>query len=176
MSETIAGNQPGQGSLILDAEALYSELLRGVQRIMGPNTRLAGITSGGAWLVERLHKDLNLAGKPSVLSSSLHRDDFAQRGMASSAQTQIDFDVNGADILVLDDVLYTGRTVRAVLNELYDYGRPASVRLAVLVDRGGRELPIQADFAAARVALPADRSLALARDEGVVFHFRIQEA
>lgn len=176
MSETIAGNQPGQGSLILDAEALYSELLRGVQRIMGPNTRLAGITSGGAWLVERLHKDLNLKGKPSVLSSSLHRDDFAQRGMASSAQTQIDFDVNGADVLVLDDVLYTGRTVRAVLNELYDYGRPASVRLAVLVDRGGRELPIQADFAAARVALPADRSLALARDEGGVFHFRIQEA
>ena len=111
MSETIAGNQPGQGSLILDAEALYSELLRGVQRIMGPNTRLAGITSGGAWLVERLHKDLNLAGKPSVLSSALHRDDFAQRGMSTSAQTQIAFDVNGADVLVLDDVLYTGRTV-----------------------------------------------------------------
>lgn len=176
MSETIAGNQSGQGSLILDAEALYSELLRGVQRLMGPNTRLAGITSGGAWLVERLHKDLKLEGKPSVLSSSLHRDDFSQRGMSSSAQTQIDFDVNGADILVLDDVLYTGRTVRAVLNELYDYGRPACVRLAVLVDRGGRELPIQADFAAARVALQADRSLALARDEGGVFHFRIQEA
>ena len=167
MSETIAGNQPGQGSLILDAEALYSELLRGVQRIMGPNTRLAGITSGGAWLVERLHKDLNLAGKPSVLSSALHRDDFAQRGMASSAQTQIDFDVNGADVLILDDVLYTGRTVRAVINELYDYGRPACVRLAVLVDRGGRELPFQADFAAARVVLPADRSLALARDEAL---------
>lgn len=176
MSETIAGNQPGQGSLILDAEALYSELLRGVQRIMGPNTRLAGITSGGAWLVERLHKDLNLAGKPSVLSSALHRDDFAQRGMASSAQTQLDFDVNGADVLILDDVLYTGRTVRAVINELYDYGRPACVRLAVLVDRGGRELPFQADFAAARVVLPADRSLALARDEAGVFHFRIQEA
>ena len=176
MSETIAGNQPGQGSLILDAEALYSELLRGVQRIMGPNTRLAGITSGGAWLVERLHKDLNLAGKPSVLSSALHRDDFAQRGMASSAQTQIDFDVNGADVLILDDVLYTGRTVRAVINELYDYGRPACVRLAVLVDRGGRELPFQADFAAARVVLPTDRSLALARDEAGVFHFRIQEA
>ena len=172
MSESIAG----QGSLILDAEALYSELLRGVQRLMGPNTRLAGITSGGAWLVERLHKDLNLQGKPAVLSSSLHRDDFAQRGMSTSAQTQIDFDVNGADILVLDDVLYTGRTVRAVINELYDYGRPACVRLAVLVDRGGRELPYQADFAAARVALPADRLLALARDDDDVFHFRIQEA
>ena len=111
-----------------------------------------------------------------MLSSALHRDDFAQRGMASSAQTQIDFDVNGADVLILDDVLYTGRTVRAVINELYDYGRPACVRLAVLVDRGGRELPFQADFAAARVVLPADRSLALARDEAGVFHFRIQEA
>ncbi|WP_046242120.1 bifunctional pyr operon transcriptional regulator/uracil phosphoribosyltransferase PyrR, partial [Delftia tsuruhatensis] len=155
MSESIAG----AGSLVLDAEALYRELLRGVRSLMGPETRLAGITSGGAWLVERLHKDLNLPGNPSVLSSALHRDDFAQRGMATSAQTQIDFDVNGADILVLDDVLYTGRTVRAVLNELYDYGRPACVRLAVLVDRGGRELPFQADFAAARIALPADRLL-----------------
>ena len=172
MSESIAG----QGSLILDAEALYSELARGVRQLLGPATQLAGITSGGAWLVERLHRDLQLEGKPSVLSSALHRDDFAQRGMATSAQTQIGFEVEGADILVLDDVLYTGRTVRAVINELYDYGRPARVRLAVLVDRGGRELPIQADFAAARVVLPANRLLSLARDDGGVFHFRIQEA
>ena len=93
MSESIAG----AGSLVLDAEALYRELLRGVRSLMGPETRLAGITSGGAWLVERLHKDLNLPGNPSVLSSALHRDDFAQRGMATSAQTQIDFDVNGAE-------------------------------------------------------------------------------
>ena len=105
----------------------------------------------------------------------MHRDDFAQRGLAASAQTTLPFDVNGADILVLDDVLYTGRTVRAVLNELYDYGRPARVRLAVLVDRG-RELPVQADFAAARVALPAAQSLALARTEGGKFHFQIKEA
>jgi pyrimidine operon attenuation protein/uracil phosphoribosyltransferase len=173
MSESIAG---AAGSLVLDAEALYRELLRGVQRLMGPTTRLAGITSGGAWLVERLHKDLNLPGKASRLSSALHRDDFAQRGMSTSAQTQLDFDVNGADILVLDDVLYTGRTVRAVLNELYDYGRPACVRLAVLVDRGGRELPIEACYAAARVALPAGQILSLARDDAGAFHFRIQEA
>ena len=117
-------------ALLLDAEALYGELLRGVRALLQPDTRLAGITSGGAWLVERLQRDLGLAGKPGVLSSALHRDDFAQRGMAASAQTQLDFDVNGADILVLDDVLYTGRTVRAVLNELFDYGRPASIRLA----------------------------------------------
>ena len=165
-----------QGSLVLDAEALYRELLRGVRTLREPTTRLAGIASGGAWLAERLQKDLGLDGEAGVLSSSMHRDDFAQRGLAASAQTTLPFDVNGADILVLDDVLYTGRTVRAVLNELYDYGRPARVRLAVLVDRGGRELPVQADFAAARVALPAAQSLALARTEGGKFHFQIKEA
>lgn len=168
---------PGaQGSLVLDAEALYRELLRGVRSLREPHTQLAGIASGGAWLAERLQKDLGLDGAAGVLSSAMHRDDFAQRGLAASAQTQLPFDVNGADILVLDDVLYTGRTLRAVLNELYDYGRPARVRLAVLVDRGGRELPVQADFAAARVALPASQSLALARTEGGNFHFQIKEA
>ena len=165
------------GALALDAEALYRELLRGVRSMLTPTTRLAGIASGGAWLAERLQKDLGLEGPAGVLSSVMHRDDFAQRGLSASAQTSLPFDVNGADVLVLDDVLYTGRTIRAVLNELFDYGRPASVRLAVLVDRGGRELPVQADFAAARVALPANQSLALARDEGSgIFQFQVQEA
>ena len=163
------------GSLVLDAEALYRELLRGVRSLMGPNTQLVGIASGGAWLAERLHKDLGLPGSAGVLSAALHRDDFAQRGMSQSVQTQIDFDVNDADILVMDDVLYTGRTVRAILNELYDYGRPACVRLAVLVDRGGRELPVAAEFAAARVALPASQSLALARSDDGTFHFEVKE-
>ncbi len=164
------------GHLVLDAEALYRELLHGVRALMAPATRLAGIASGGAWLAERLHKDLRLAGAPGVLSSALHRDDFAQRGLSASAQTTLPFDVEGADILLLDDVLYTGRTLRAVLNELFDYGRPARVRLAVLVDRGGRELPVQADFAAARVALPPTQSLALARDAQGHFHFQIKGA
>ena len=76
--------------------------------------------------------------------------------------------------MLLDDVLYTGRTIRAVLNELFDYGRPAQVQLAVLVDRGGRELPVQADFAAARVALPESQSLELARDDDGKFSFKVQ--
>lgn len=164
------------GSLVLDAEALYRELLRGVRSLMGPETRLVGITSGGAWLVERLQEDLGLAGKAGVISSAMHRDDFAQRGLSSAAQTSLPFDVNGADILLLDDVLYTGRTLRAVINELFDYGRPAGVRLAVLVDRGGRQLPIQADYAAARVALPAASTLALARDDAGVFSFHVEAA
>ena len=164
------------GALFLDAEALYRELARGVQALRQGDTRLVGITSGGAWLAERLQKDLGLAGEPGVISSAMHRDDFARRGLAASAQTKLNFDVDGSHILLLDDVLYTGRTIRAVLNELFDYGRPGAVQLAVLVDRGGRELPVQADFAAARVALPAGQSLELARDGQGRFSFQVEGA
>ena len=165
-------------SLVLDAEALYRELLRGVQPMRAAHdARLVGITSGGAWLAERLQKDLGLAGNAGVISSAMHRDDFSQRGLAAAAQqTQLDFDVNGTHVILLDDVLYTGRTVRAVINELYDYGRPGSVRLAVLVDRGGRQLPYAADFAAARISLPSSQVLALARADDGRFHFAIKEA
>ncbi len=162
--------------LVLDAEALYRELVRGVRTLMAAReSRLVGITSGGAWLAARLQQDLGLPGSAGVISSALHRDDFSRRGLAAAAQTQLDFDVNGTHVILLDDVLYTGRTIRAVLNELFDYGRPASVRLAVLVDRGGRELPVEADFAAARVALPAGQQLALARDAAGHFSFQVEQ-
>jgi pyrimidine operon attenuation protein / uracil phosphoribosyltransferase len=145
--------------LFLDAQALYAQLLKGVRNLRSADTHLVGITSGGAWLAQ-----------------ALHRDDFAQRGLSSSAQTQIPFDVNGADIILLDDVLYTGRTIRAVVNELFDYGRPARVQLAVLVDRGGRQLPIEASFAAARITLPAGQLLDLARGEDGKLSFQVQSA
>ena len=161
-------------TLTLDAEALYVELLAGVRALLRPEMRLVGVTSGGVWLAERLQRDLGLSGRSGVISSSMHRDDYARRGMTAGAQTQIDFDVNEAQIVLLDDVLYTGRTIRAVINELFDFGRPASVKLAVLVDRGGRELPIQADCCAARVSLPATQSLALARSESGVFSFNLE--
>ena len=162
-------------ALALDAEALYQQLLRGVRSLCQPQTRLVGITSGGAWLAERLQRDLGLEGESGQVSSVMHRDDYAQRGLAAGGQTQLPFEIDGADILVLDDVLYTGRTIRAVLNELFDYGRPARVQLAVLVDRGGRQLPVQADFAAARVALPVSQSLALARDDAGRFSFKVED-
>ena len=161
-------------ALALNAEALYLELLRGVRSLCTANTRLVGITSGGAWLAERLQRDLALPGESGQVSSVMHRDDFAQRGLSAGGQTHLPFEVDGADILILDDVLYTGRTIRAVLNEIFDYGRPARVQLAVLVDRGGRQLPIQADFAAARVALPETQSLALARDAQGRFSFEVE--
>ena len=142
--------------------------------MLGPQTRLVGITSGGAWLAAQLQQDLQLQGSAGTISSAMHRDDFAKRGLSAGGQTSLPFDVNGADIIILDDVLYTGRTIRAVINELFDYGRPANVKLAVLVDRGGRELPIAADFCAARIALPADQSLALLRSESGEFSFDVE--
>ena len=163
-------------TLVLDAEALYRDLLRAVPLLSETPARLVGITSGGAWLAERLQKDLGLEGLHGTISSSMHRDDFAQRGLAAGGQTKLPFDVNGAHIVLLDDVLYTGRTLRAVINELFDYGRPASVKLAVMVDRGGRELPIQADYAAARVSLSAAQSLALARNDAGIFSFDVKDA
>ncbi|MES2482717.1 MAG: bifunctional pyr operon transcriptional regulator/uracil phosphoribosyltransferase PyrR [Pseudomonadota bacterium] len=169
--------EPGAGPLPLDAQALYGALLNGVRALMSPDARLVGITSGGAWLAERLQSDLGLAGKHGVISSAMHRDDFARRGLSGAGQqTQLPFDVNNARIVLLDDVLYTGRTIRAVLNELFDYGRPASVQLAVLVDRGGRELPVQADFAAARVSLPPSQLLALARGDDGALSFKVEAA
>ena len=165
-------------SLTLDAEALYRDLLKAMQLLLASYTepvQLVGIASGGVWLAERLQTDLGLAGKIGILSSAMHRDDFAKRGMASSSHTLLPFDVNGSHLVVVDDVLYTGRTLRAVINELFDYGRPASVKLVVLVDRGGRELPVQPDLAIARVALPDSQSLALARSDNGHFTFQVQD-
>ncbi len=164
-------------SVALDAEGLYSELLARLRDLLAQSEQpvyLAGVPSGGAWLAERLQRDLGLPGEPGVISSGLHRDDFARRGLAAGVNTHLPFEVNGAHVLLVDDVLYTGRTLRAVINELFDYGRPASVKLAVLVDRGGRELPIEATVCAAKVSLPDDQSLELARDERGALSFVIE--
>lgn len=167
-----------------DAEGLYPALLQGVRNLLmcgsSPATlpHLVGIASGGVWLADRLQADLTdlvtagQLGGQGVISSTLHRDDFAQRGLALNAQTTLPFDVDGADIILVDDVLYTGRTLRAVINELFDYGRPSRVRLVVLVDRGGRQLPIQADVAAAQISLPVTQSLRFGRDDQGRFSFK----
>jgi len=162
-------------ALHLDAEALYAELLAAVRGLMRPESRLVGIWSGGAWLAERLHRDLGRPGEHGVITSALHRDDFSSRGFSGSADpTRLPFEVEGCHIVLVDDVLYTGRTIRAVINELYDFGRPASVTLVVLVDRGGRELPICAACSAARITLPPAQRLSLARDDAGRFNFEIR--
>jgi pyrimidine operon attenuation protein/uracil phosphoribosyltransferase len=168
-------------TLALNATVLLESLSRGVLGLVRqqPTIALVGVWSGGAWLAqavgERLSNELGQPIDVGVISSALHRDDYAQRGVSADAgQTRLPFSIEGRHILLLDDVLYTGRTLRAVINELFDFGRPASVSLAVLVDRGGRELPIEPAFSAARVELPPSQRLSLSRDDAGGFHFKIE--
>ncbi len=162
------------GHLSLNAQALYAQMLQDLRERLPATAHLVGITSGGAWLAEQLHADMKRQTPLGVVSSSMHRDDFSQRGLSDSAATHLPFQVDGAAIWLIDDVLFTGRTIRAVVNELFDYGRPAAVHLAVLVDRGGRELPVQADYAAARLTLPAGQSLRLMRNDTGQFVFSVE--
>jgi pyrimidine operon attenuation protein / uracil phosphoribosyltransferase len=158
----------------MNAEQLYADLRDGLEPWRSSTTQWVGIASGGAWMAERLQQDWGL-DKIGVISSSMHRDDYLRRGSkAASSRTEstsLPFDVTGSHIVLLDDVLYTGRTIRAVMNELFDYGRPASVRLAVLVDRGGRELPLQADFSAQKVQMNPTESIRLIRMADDTFSF-----
>jgi pyrimidine operon attenuation protein / uracil phosphoribosyltransferase len=161
----------------IDAEALYRALVDQIRAAFGASLAekdgpvLAGIYSGGVWLAERLAKDLN-APSFGVVNVALHRDDYAKKGLHSQASpTSLPFDVNGRHIVLIDDVLSTGRTVRAAVNELYDFGRAASIDLAVLADRGGREMPIGARFTGGAVDIPASMSLVLARRDDNTFTF-----
>ena len=147
-----------------DAEDLLARLAQAIAPQITAETALIGIHTGGAWIAERLHAQLGITQPLGVLDISFYRDDFSRIGLHPQVKpSRIPFQVEDRPVIVVDDVLYTGRTVRAAMNELFDYGRPASIRLAVLVDRGGRELPICADFAGARLDLPADRNLQLDR-------------
>src|SRR5690349_4727951 len=126
---------------------------------------MVGLYTGGAWLAERLHPMLGLKTPLGLMDIAFYRDDYSARGLKHDPKrTKIPFDVNGAELLLVDDVLYTGRTVRAAMNELFDYGRPASITLVVLADRGGRQLPICAQYCGARLDVPSGMRLRLQRE------------
>ena len=165
-------------SLHLDAEQIYRAFAARLREETAErDIRLVGIVSGGAWIAERLARDLGVTAPVGALDVSFYRDDFARQGLKSSVKpSHIPFDVQGADIVLVDDVLFTGRTVRAAMNELFDYGRPARIELAALIDRGGRELPIQPAFAAAKISLPAEQKLALTRTDDGRFSFSVKGA
>ena len=153
----------------LQAEVLYSQLETELTSTLAgvPKLAIVGIYSGGAWLAERLAKTLNVT-ETGFIDVSFYRDDYAKRGLKEEVRpSQIPFEIEGANILLVDDVLYTGRTTRAAINTLFDYGRPAKIMLAALVDRGGRELPISADFVAKTLVLPSEQMLVLQKaDDG----------
>ncbi len=153
----------------LDAEQLYTQLEAAIKPALTGTDKLAivGIYSGGAWLAERLARALGVT-EVGFVDVSFYRDDYAERGLSAEVRpSQVPFDVDGATILLVDDVLYTGRTTRAAINTLFDYGRPARIMLAALVDRGGRQLPVAADFCASAVTLDATQMLVLQQaDDG----------
>ena len=149
-----------------EAENLCQQLAEALKPRIGPKTAMVGLYTGGAWLAERLHQILGMSTPLGLMDIAFYRDDYAARGLKHDPKrTKIPFDVNGRELLLVDDVLYSGRTVRAAMNELFDYGRPESIALVVLADRGGRQLPICAQYCGAQVDVPAGMRLTLKRDD-----------
>jgi pyrimidine operon attenuation protein/uracil phosphoribosyltransferase len=163
--------------LDLDAEAIYRTLAaRAREMYAGESLRLVGVHTGGVWLAERLRHDLHVDAPVGILDVSFYRDDFDRSGLKPDVRpSQIVFDVADSHILLVDDVLYTGRTVRAAMNEIFDYGRPDRIDLAVLVDRGGRELPIAATLVGATIEVPPDIAVVLTRDDDQRLHLKMEK-
>lgn len=141
-----------------DIDALVDELAVNLRRMIEAEEitapALVGIRTGGVWIAERLRTLLRLDEPLGELNIAFYRDDFSRVGIHPTvAPSNLPFDVDNRDLILIDDILFTGRTVRAALNEIFDYGRPRSVKLVVLFDRGGRELPIQADLVGAHLKL-----------------------
>jgi pyrimidine operon attenuation protein/uracil phosphoribosyltransferase len=149
-----------------DAEQLVFDLARQIEPHLTEPCALVGIHTGGAWLAERLRQILGGDIPFGTLDISFYRDDFSRVGLHPETKpSHIPFEVEDSHIILVDDVLYTGRTVRAAMNDLFDYGRPASIALAVMVDRGGRELPVAAQFVGATLALAPTQNIQLERDD-----------
>src|SRR3954462_2205425 len=148
-----------------DAEKLCESLAAELRPKLTSKSAMIGLYTGGAWLAERLHARLGVPEPLGLMDIAFYRDDYHSQGLHHDPKrTRIPFDVSGRHLLVVDDVLYTGRTVRAAMNELFDYGRPASIALVVLVDRGGRQLPIAAQYCGAKLDVPAGMRLSLKRE------------
>lgn len=163
-----------------NAEALLDALAKQIAPLIKPNSAIVGIYSGGAWIAERLVASFKQQGKDvayGMLDSSFYRDDYNKRGLhADTKPSQIPFEVQDSHIILIDDVFYTGRTIRAAMNELFDYGRPASITLAVMINRGGRELPITPQIVAGEISLQPEQNLQLKRQADGSFYFELEES
>ena len=164
---------------LADVESLLADMAEQIrlrlQECNVPDPAMLGIHTGGVWIAQRLRELLNIATPLGSLDISFYRDDFSRIGMNPQVRpSELPFDVDGRHIILVDDVLYTGRTIRAALNEIFDYGRPASVLLAVLVDRGQRELPIAADVTGTLLHLTAGQQIKLTGPEPLQLSLQTQ--
>jgi pyrimidine operon attenuation protein/uracil phosphoribosyltransferase len=148
-----------------DAEALCQQLVLDVKQLINQKKLqqplLIGIRTGGAWLAQRLQTALELP-ELGILDTSFYRDDFDERGLSTQAKgSELPDSIEDRAIILVDDVLMSGRTIRAAMNEIFDYGRPTSIHLVSLLDIGQRQLPIQADLVGAKLTLDADQKIKL---------------
>lgn len=152
---------------MLDINVLFDNLEAGLQAVIKDRQLIQplmiGIHSGGVWVAEAMHQRLGIVEPLGLLDISFYRDDFSQIGVHPNVKpSQLPNNIEGRDIILIDDVFYTGRTVRAALNEIFDYGRPKRVVLGVLIERDGKQIPIAPDCAGERVSLAANQRIKLA--------------
>jgi len=150
----------------INAEELIAPMAQSLRELLDSgkisDPAIVGIHTGGVWLAEKLHTILNPETPLGTLDISFYRDDFSRIGMNPQVKpSNLPFDVDNRHIVLVDDVLHTGRTIRAALNEIFDYGRPASVTLCALVERSGRELPIEANIVGKHAPLEAHQHIKL---------------
>jgi pyrimidine operon attenuation protein / uracil phosphoribosyltransferase len=158
-----------------DPIALIDQLAERVRPDLHPATVLVGIHTGGVWVMEALAERLGSHLPKGELDTAFYRDDFSRIGLhAETKPSRIPFDIEDRPVLLIDDVLFTGRSARAAMNLLFDYGRPARIKLAVLIDRGGRELPICADYAGLRLDLQQDQHVSLEKDDAGALTLRMR--
>jgi pyrimidine operon attenuation protein/uracil phosphoribosyltransferase len=150
----------------VDIDQLLDKITKGLTALLqarhATDVVMIGIHTGGVWIAQRLHANLGLTEPLGTLDISFYRDDFTRMGINPQVKpSQLPMTIDNRHIILVDDVLYTGRTVRAALNEIFDYGRPATVALATLVERSGRELPIQADVIGMHLELAPNQQVKL---------------
>ena len=158
----------------IEAQPLIAAMVEALRTYLVRRPLVVGIHSGGAWVAEEVRMGLGIEEPLGTLDISFYRDDFTQVGMHPEVKASyLPVNLDNRHVILVDDVLHSGRTVRAALNELFDYGRPASVVLAVLVDRDGRELPVQADVRGCHLDLPSGQHIKLVCGEQP--YLKIQE-
>ncbi|MGZ5007952.1 MAG: bifunctional pyr operon transcriptional regulator/uracil phosphoribosyltransferase PyrR [Methylobacter sp.] len=156
---------------------LEAELKRIVDERQLVNPLMIGIRTGGVWIAEQMHQRLNIGEPLGLLDISFYRDDFSQIGVNPNVKpSQLPTHIEGRDIILVDDVFYTGRTIRAAMNEIFDYGRPNQIVLAVLIERDGRQIPLNPDCVGARITLDANQRIKLTGPEPLGVHLETIDA
>jgi pyrimidine operon attenuation protein/uracil phosphoribosyltransferase len=156
---------------------LEDELKRIIDERQLVNPLMIGIRTGGVWIAEQMHLRLNISEPLGLLDISFYRDDFSQIGVNPNVKpSQLPTHIEGRDIILIDDVFYTGRTIRAAMNEIFDYGRPNQIVLAVLIERDGRQIPLSPDCVGARITLDANQRIKLTGPEPLAVHLETIDA